>query len=267
MLYDNYKGKYKNSLDVVFIFVFIRMAHYRSIFISDVHLGVKYSRVDELLKFLKDNECETLYLVGDIIDGWALSRKWFWSNDYNVLIQKILKKSRKGTKIVYITGNHDEFLRNFDIPLVLGDIFITDEVIHTTADGKKYLVVHGDKFDGILGSMTWISHIGSFLYDIVLWGSDKLTIIRRKFGMSYWSLSHTVKYKVKEAVKFMNNFETVLADEATRQEVRGVICGHIHHACHKEINGIQYYNCGSWLEHCNVVIEHENGRLEVLTIA
>ena len=240
---------------------------YRSIFVSDLHLGIKYSRVEELLKFLKENECETLYLVGDIIDGWALKHKWYWDNNANLLIQKILRKARHGTKVVYLSGNHDEFLRFFDRPIEFGPIQIIDEIIHTTADGHKYLVIHGDKFDGVLTKMAWVSHVGAFLYDFVLWTSDKISSIRRRIGMEYWSLSHVVKFKVKSAVKFMTKFEDTLAYEAKRQKVDGVVCGHIHHACHKTIDGVEYYNCGSWLEHCDLVVEQMDGKMEVVHVA
>lgn len=241
--------------------------HYRTIWVSDVHLGLKYSRVDELLKFLKENDCETLYLVGDIIDGWALKQKWYWDANANLLIQKILQKAHTGTRIVYLTGNHDEFLRFFDRPLMFGNIEIHDEVIHTSADGKTYLVVHGDKFDGVLNQMDWISHVGSFLYDGILWLSDKISNLRRRMGMTYWSLANFVKTKVKKAVKFMTSFETVLVKEAARHNVTGVICGHIHNACHKTIDGIEYYNCGSFLEHCHVVVEHMDGRMKIIRVA
>ena len=240
---------------------------YRSIFVSDVHLGVKYSRVNELVKFLKENECDTLYLVGDIIDGWALRRKWYWTNDCNLFMQKLLRKSRHGTRIVYLAGNHDEFLRFFELPMMFGNIEVKDELIHTTANGDKYLVIHGDKFDGVLSSVQWISYLGSMLYDVVLWTSDKVNKIRRKFGMQYWSLSHLIKHSVKEAVGFMTKFETILVAEAKRQHTKGVICGHIHNACHKTIDGIEYYNCGSWLEHCNAIVEHTDGRMEIINIA
>jgi UDP-2,3-diacylglucosamine pyrophosphatase LpxH len=243
------------------------MSYYRSIFISDLHLGIKYSRVEELIKFLKENDCDTLYLVGDIIDGWALKRRWFWDNRHNLFIQKLLRKARKGTKVIYISGNHDEFLRFFEGPVVLGNIEIHNEVIHKTADGKSYLIIHGDKFDGLLNNMDWISHFGSAIYDWVLWLSDKINVWRRKFGMRYWSLSQVVKFSVKKAVKYMTNFEHALAFEAKTKGVYGVICGHVHHACHKNIDGIQYYNCGSWLEHCNVIVEHNDGRLEIINIA
>jgi UDP-2,3-diacylglucosamine pyrophosphatase LpxH len=240
---------------------------YRAIFLSDIHIGLKYSRVEELLKFLKENECDTLYLVGDIIDGWALRRKWNWDENANLLIQKLLRKARHGTKVVYLSGNHDEFFRFFERPLSFGNIEIQDELIHTTAAGKKYLVIHGDKFDGVLNKMDWISHVGSFLYDGILWLSDKISYIRRKMGKEYWSLAHEVKSKAKQAVKFMTSFENILAKEAKRHDVAGVVCGHIHHACHKTIDGIDYYNSGSWLEHCTAVVEHEDGRMEVLRIA
>ena len=240
---------------------------YKTIFISDVHIGLKYSRVDELLKFLKENECDTLYLVGDVIDGWALKRKWFWDDNANLFIQKLLRKARHGTRIIYITGNHDEFLRFFERPLKFGNIEIQDEVIHTSVDGKTYLVVHGDKFDGILSKMDWISHVGSWLYDVVLWTGGRISTIRRRMGLSYWSLAHVVKIKVKKAVKFMTKFEVALAREANRHNTTGVICGHIHQADHKLIDGIEYYNCGSWLEHCNAIVEHEDGRLEIIRVA
>jgi UDP-2,3-diacylglucosamine pyrophosphatase LpxH len=240
---------------------------YRSIFISDVHLGIKYSRVEELLKFLKANECDNLYLVGDIVDGWALKRRWYWDNNCNLLIQKILRKARHGTKVVYLTGNHDEFLRFFERPIEFGNIEVTDEVVHVLSNGDTYLVIHGDKFDGLLNNMDWISHFGSWVYDGILWLSAKLNTWRRKLGMQYWSLSHVVKFKVKEAVKYMTNFEVALAAEAKRKGVKGVICGHVHHACFKMIDGIEYYNCGSWLEHCNVIVEHMDGRLEIINIA
>ena len=151
--------------------------------------------------------------------------------------------------------------------MAFGNIEITEDVIHTTAKGVPYLVIHGDKFDGLLNKMDWISHVGSFLYDGILWLSDKISYIRRKMGKEYWSLAHEVKSKAKQAVKFMTSFENILAKEARRHNVTGVICGHIHHACHKTIDGVDYYNCGSWLEHCTAVVEHEDGRMEVLRIA
>jgi UDP-2,3-diacylglucosamine pyrophosphatase LpxH len=240
--------------------------HYRSIFISDVHLGSKYSQVDKLIEFLKNNECDTLYLVGDIIDAWALKRKWFWDNNHNLLIQKILRKSRKHTRIIYLTGNHDDFLRNFEGGLTIGDIEVCDELVYTTLKGKKYLVIHGDKFDGFLNSIAWLSHIGSMLYDVVLYINDKINWFRRKFKWQPWSLAQMVKTRTKEAVKFMTKYEDLLVNEARHQKVDGVICGHIHRACHKSIDGIEYYNCGSWIENCNAVVETVDGDLKLLNI-
>lgn len=241
--------------------------NYRTIWVSDIHLGIKYSRVEELLKFLKENECEILYLVGDVIDGWALKRKWYWDNNANLLVQKILRKSRHGTRVVYLSGNHDEFLRFIERPFSFGNIEVQEEVIHTTAKGVKYLVIHGDKFDGMLNKIKWISHLGSFFYDVILWLNVVVNKWRRKMGMQYWSLSHVIKQKVKEAVKFINHFETLLSTEAKRKNVDGVVCGHIHNACFKNIDGIEYYNCGSWLEQCNAVVEHMDGKMEIIKVA
>lgn len=241
---------------------------YKSIFISDTHLGVKYSRVDLLRKFLKENECDKLYLVGDIIDGWALSRKWHWDADYNIIIQKILRKSRKGTDVVYLSGNHDEFLRKFgEDVLDFGNVKIMESCVHTTVAGKKYLVIHGDEFDGILNSMSFISHIGSWLYDIVLYLNHKYNKIRGRFGLRHYSLAQAIKTRVKDAVKYINKFENTLTEYAKKVKVDGVICGHIHHACHKMIDDVEYWNCGSWLENkCSAIVEHEDGKLELLFI-
>lgn len=239
---------------------------YKSIFISDVHIGVKYSRVQELMEFLKNNECETLYLVGDIIDGWALGRKWYWNGDYNLFVQKILRKSRKGTKIIYLPGNHDEFLRSFGNSLDLGNIEIKNEVIHTSPNGKRYLVIHGDVFDGILSSMKFISHIGSFMYDVILHMNSFLNKVRNWFGLDYWSLSHYLKVNTKEAVKFCVKFEHTLADIAKSRGVDGVICGHIHYPCQKMINDIEYHNTGCWIELATAIVEHEDGKLELIDL-
>lgn len=239
---------------------------YKSIFISDVHLGLRYSRVKELIDFLKDNECETLYLVGDIIDGWALKGKWFWNEDYNLLVQKILRKSRKGTKVVYLTGNHDEFLRTFGDSLNLGNIEIRDDVIHESPNGKRYLIIHGDIFDGILASMPFISKLGNFLYDVILGINSVLNKVRAKFGFKYWSLSHYLKVNTKEAVNFCFKFEKALVEEAKHRKVDGVICGHIHYPCQKMIDGMEYHNTGCWIELATCIVEHNDGRLELIDL-
>ena len=239
---------------------------YKSIFISDVHLGMKYSRVKDLLNFLKDNECETLYLVGDIIDGWSLKNKWYWNADYNLLVQKLLRKSRKGTRIVYLTGNHDEFLRDFGDSLNLGNIEIMDEIIHVSPNGKKYLVIHGDIFDGILSSMKIISQIGNILYDVILKVNSIYNKIRANLGFHYWSLSHYLKVNTKEAVNFCFKFERALVEVAKHKKVDGVICGHIHYPCQKMIDGIEYHNTGCWIELATVIVEHDDGKLELIDL-
>jgi UDP-2,3-diacylglucosamine pyrophosphatase LpxH len=239
---------------------------YKSIFISDVHVGLKYARVKELIHFLKENECDTLYLVGDIIDGWALGRRWFWNDDYNLLIQKILRKSRKGTRVFYIPGNHDEFFRKFGDTLDFGNIEIVNHVIHTSPNGKRYLIIHGDQFDGLLNSMSFISKLGSFMYDVILSMNSLFNKIRRKIGMNYWSLSHFIKTNTKEAVKYCVNFEKSLVSAAIHHKTDGVICGHIHFPCQKIIGGIEYHNTGCWIELATAIVEHEDGRLELLDL-
>jgi UDP-2,3-diacylglucosamine pyrophosphatase LpxH len=239
---------------------------YKSIFVSDLHIGIKYSRIDLLIKFLKENECDNLYLVGDILDGWQLKRKWFWSNDYNLFIQKMLRKSRHGTNVVYLTGNHDDFLRKFG-ELTFGNIKVTDSVLHTTVAGKQYIVIHGDIFDSLLLSDGWISHLGSWLYDVVLWVDDKYNKIRRRFGYKNQALALSIKQMTKEAVKYMNNYEKKLVEHAISEGVTGIIAGHIHHACYKNVSGVEYWNCGSWIEgKGHAIVEHMDGRLELMHI-
>lgn len=227
---------------------------------------MKYARVKELLDFLRDNECDNLYLVGDIIDGWSLSSKWYWNADYNLLIQKILRKSRKGTNVVYLTGNHDEFLRNFGDTLDMGNIKIVDKTIHISPNGKKYLVIHGDVFDGLLSSMKFISKLGNFLYDVILWFNSWFNKFRQKCGMDYWSLSHYIKVNTKEAVKFCFKFEKALVEAAKHNNADGVICGHIHYPCQKMIDGIEYHNTGCWIELATAIVEHEDGKLELIDL-
>lgn len=243
-----------------------KINYYKSIFISDIHLGTKYAKVKELLNFLKNNEYDNLFIVGDFIDGWALKRKWYWDNDHNLLIQKLLRKSRKNTKIVYLSGNHDDFLRNLGESLLFGNIEICDELIYTAGNGKKYLVIHGDKFDGILNSMPWISHIGSVLYDVILYVDRKVNKLRSLFKKEPWSLAKSIKTKTKESLKFITKYEDILVHEAKHQKVDGVISGHIHHASSKIIDNIEYFNCGSWVENCNAVVELHDGTLKLLDV-
>lgn len=242
------------------------MAHYRSIFISDVHLGTKHSRVGKLIEFLKENESDNLFIVGDFIDGWALKRKWYWDADHNLLIQKILRKSRKGTRVIYLPGNHDEFLRDFLSFKELGGIDIVDDMVYTTANGKKYLVIHGDKFDGVLNSWSFISKFGSFLYDLILDINHFYNKLRHRFGYGYWSLSHFLKTNAKKAVEFCCKFEDALVYEAKRKGVDGVICGHIHNPKQTMIGDIEYHNTGCWVEMASAIVELEDGTLKLLEI-
>lgn len=237
---------------------------YRTIWISDVHLGTRESRVDFLLDFLKHNESDYLYLVGDIFDGWALRRSWYWNQDHNDVVQKVLRKARKGTKVVYVPGNHDEFARQF-LPLGLGRIDILERVIHTTADGRRLLVIHGDEFDGVVMNARWLSLLGSWTYVRVLRLNRWVNRVRRWLGMPYWSFSAYLKHKAKRAVQYVADFENVLANEARRSGVDGVVCGHIHHAEMREFDSdVLYANCGDWVESCTALAERMDGTLEIL---
>ena len=240
---------------------------YRSIFISDVHLGTQFSQAEKLLEFLKDNESEHLYLVGDIIDGWAIKRKFNWSQSSSDVIQKILRKARKGTDIVYITGNHDEFLRPF-IPLLLGDnLTITNEHTHHGLDGKKYFVTHGDFFDSITMNNKWITHLGDIGYDLLLYLNKRINQVRRFLSIGkYWSLSKYVKDNIKKSVSFITDFEGILSEHAKKKGYDGIICGHIHKAENKMIGDIKYLNCGDWVENCTAIVETVEGRWEILEL-
>lgn len=239
---------------------------YRSIFISDIHLGSKDSKAELLVDFLKHNTCETLYLVGDIIDGWKMQQnRMKWKQSHTNVIRKILKHSQKGTRIVYIVGNHDEFLRPF-LPFAFNfsSIEIHNQIEHIGADGKHYLVVHGDLFDGITRLAPWISFLGDRAYDIVLSFNSKFNWIRHKLGFGYWSLSKYLKYKVKKSIDFIFQFEQNLAGYCKKRGFAGIICGHIHFAEIKDIDGIIYMNDGDWVESCSALVEHHDGRFEII---
>lgn len=237
--------------------------NYRSVFISDVHLGTKMSQPELLLEFLKTVECERLYLVGDIIDGWAMHKKFYWPQMHNDVIQKMLRKARKGTDIIYLPGNHDEFLRSFGEQL-LGNIQMVDSIVHDGADGKKYLVMHGDQFDVVIKHAKWLAHLGSWAYDFLIVLNILVADLRTALNLPYWSLSAWAKYKVKTAVNFIGDFETNLANYARAKGSNGIICGHIHHANIRDINGISYMNCGDWVESCTALVEHMDGTWEII---
>ena len=236
---------------------------YRTIWISDIHLGSKGSQSEHLIEFLKYNDSEYLYLVGDIIDGWRLTKKWYWPQSHNDVIQKILRKARKGTKVFYIPGNHDEGSRSF-IGLTFGDIKIRNQAFHLTAKEKKLWVVHGDMFDHVIQHARWLAYIGDSPYTFLLWINKWFNDLRRFFNLPYWSLSQYLKLKVKKAVSFINAFETLMVKEAHRRGCDGVVCGHIHKSELKEINNLIYANDGDWVESLTALVEHKDGELEIV---
>lgn len=239
--------------------------NYRTIWISDIHLGTRGCQADALVSFLKNNNCQKLYLVGDIIDGWRMKKKIYWPQEHTNVIRRILTKAKRGTEVVYVAGNHDEFLRNFlEYKLILGNVRFVDEDIHTTASGQRFLVLHGDRFDGITRYAKWVALLGDSGYTLLLQLNIMFNWVRRKLGLGYWSLSAAVKQKVKTAVNFISNYEHALATEAKKRSVDGVICGHIHHAERKMIEDIVYANCGDWVESCTALVEHYDGTLDII---
>ena len=243
------------------------MRTYRTIFISDVHLGTKDSQADKLNNFLKHNSCDTLYLVGDIIDAWKIQQnRWRWKQSHTNVVRRVLGHAKRGTRVVFIAGNHDEFLRSM-IPygFSFGMIEIHNQIEHTGADGKRYLVIHGDLFDGITRLAPWISFLGDRAYDTVLSLNSKFNWLRHKLGFGYWSLSQYLKGRVKKAVDFIFQFEKNLAEYCKKRGFDGVICGHIHHAEIKDIDGITYMNDGDWVESCTALVEHHDGCWEIIT--
>ncbi len=238
-------------------------AGYRTVWISDVHLGTRGCNAPLLLDFLRDAECLTLYLVGDIIDGWRLRRGWYWPQAHNDLVQKLLRKARKGTRVIYIPGNHDSFARDY-VGHQFGAVDVVEEAIHETADGKRLLVVHGDEFDGIVRYARWLAVLGDHAYTLALAANHWFNRVRRRLGYPYWSLSAYLKHKVKNAVQFIGEYEHTVVEAARLRQVDGVVCGHIHHAELREADGILYANCGDWVESCTALVEHHDGRLEIL---
>jgi UDP-2,3-diacylglucosamine pyrophosphatase LpxH len=237
--------------------------HHRTLFISDTHLGTRGAKADLLADFLAHNECETLYLVGDIVDGWQLKRSWFWSAAQTRVVELILRKIEAGTKVIYVPGNHDEMFRPY-CGLALGVIEIRFEDVFETADGRKMLVVHGDSFDGIVTYAKWLAKFGAQAYETALALNTVFNRARRKLGLSYWSRSGYLKHTVKNAGAFIAKFERAVADEARMRGFDGVICGHIHHAEMKMVAGILYCNDGDWVESCTALAEDHSGRLALV---
>jgi UDP-2,3-diacylglucosamine pyrophosphatase LpxH len=237
--------------------------HYRAIFLSDIHLGTAGCKATHLLDFLRHNESDALYLVGDIIDGWALRSRFYWPQSHNDVIQKVLRKARKGTRVVYVPGNHDEVARQF-CGLQFGDVSICADAQHQLLDGRTLWVVHGDLADGVIRHAKWLAHLGDALYDWILWLNRHLNNLRTRCGFSYWSLSQFLKYKVKNAVSFISDYEQVLVREARKRGFDGVICGHIHHAQIRTVDGALYVNDGDWVESLTALVETYEGELRII---
>ena len=235
----------------------------RTAFISDIHLGTRGCQAELLLEFIRELECETLYLVGDIVDGWKLRSGWFWPQAHNDVVQKVLRLARKGVRVVYIPGNHDEVIRDF-CGVHFGGVVVARDAIHEAADGRRYLVIHGDEFDNVVQNAKWLALLGDWSYRALLALNTHFNRARRLFGLNYWSLSAFLKHRVKDAVAFIDQFETAMADEALRRGVQGVICGHIHKAEMREMGGVQYLNDGDWVESCTAIIEDFDGSMRIV---
>jgi UDP-2,3-diacylglucosamine pyrophosphatase LpxH len=236
---------------------------HRTLFLSDVHLGTRGCQAEMLLEFLKYHDAETIYLIGDIVDGWRLQSRWYWPQPHNDVVQKLLRKARKGARVVYVPGNHDEFLRKY-VGAHFGDVELLAHDIHETADGRRLLVIHGDQYDMVVRHAKWLAYLGDWAYGLALAINTGLNAVRRKLGFGYWSLSAWAKLKVKNAVNFIGTFEETLCQEAKKFDVDGVICGHIHHPEMHEKFGIAYYNTGDWVESCTAIVEHGDGRFELI---
>lgn len=240
-----------------------RFRRHRTIFISDTHLGTRGCKAEALADFLAHNECETLFLVGDIVDGWQLKRRWFWTEAQQQVVHEVLRKVDGGTRVIFVPGNHDEFARDYAGRL-FGGIEILQEAIHETADGKRFWVLHGDRFDGVIACAKWLAHLGDWAYGMALRGNDLLFAVRKRLGMPYWSLSAWLKHKVKNAVEYISRFEEIVAHEAAVRGVDGVVCGHIHHAEIRRIGDVLYLNDGDWVESCSALVEDAAGQMEIL---
>ncbi len=238
-------------------------AVYRTLFLSDVHLGTRGCQAGLLLDFLKHNDAATIYLVGDMIDGWQLKNGWYWPQAHNDVVQKLLRKVRRGVRVIYVPGNHDEFARGYT-GSVFGGVEVAGHAYHMTADNKRLLIVHGDEFDIVVHHARWLAFLGDWAYTVALWSNLWFNKVRRKLGFPYWSLSAWAKLKVKNAANFIGAFEVALAEAARRHHADGVVCGHIHHAAIRDVGGITYVNTGDFVESCTAVAEHDDGRLEIL---
>lgn len=239
--------------------------HYRAIFISDLHLGSKASRAQEISDFLKTHTCDELFLVGDIIDGWRLKNRWYFPQDHINVIRRILTASKRGTTVRYLIGNHDEVLRKYiDEDLQLGNIHLIDEYVHTGANGKSYYIIHGDQFDSLMIDKKWIMRLGDILYDLMVWANIQLNRLRGLLGMKYWSLSGYLKYRTKQAVKFIQRYEEHLVHYCHKNGYDGILCGHIHAPEMRVLEGIEYMNTGDFCDSCTAIAETHDGEFVMI---
>lgn len=237
--------------------------NYRSVFISDVHLGTRTAQAEALIDFLRTSDADTYYLVGDIIDFWKVRRGAHWPQAHNDVLQKLLRKARKGSRIVFIPGNHDEGVRDF-CGMHFGGIEIQKTAIHETVNGRRYVVMHGDEFDIVVRTAKWLAFLGDCGYEAALWLNTPVNWLRRHLGLGYWSLSAYLKYRVKQAVSYIGAYEDAVAEEARRQGADGIICGHIHHAADRQIGSVHYLNCGDWVESATAIVETSRGELNLI---
>lgn len=241
----------------------IKPLRYRTVWLSDVHLGYRGCKAEFLLDFLHSVQCDTLYLVGDIIDVWSMKRVVFWPQAHNNVLRALLGKAKHETRVVYIPGNHDALFREH-CGQVFGNISIEQQALHTTVKGKELLVMHGDEFDSVVKCNRLVSMFGSWAYDMLLMANGLVDGIRRYFGMGYWSLAGSIKHKVRNAVNYINEFEEAVALAAEKNGVDGLVCGHIHHHGIRRINDLLYCNCGDWVENCTALVERQDGELELI---
>lgn len=237
---------------------------YKTVWISDIHLGTRSCKSELLLSFLKNISTEKLYLVGDIADGWVLKQRWYWPQEHNDVVRRLLKMA-KNTEVIYIPGNHDEFIRGY-CPLSFGDVKIRTYDIHTTANGKRLVVLHGDIFDGFVTKSKIVAQLGSVLYDFIVQLNDLHHSINKKIGNDYWSLSEFIKSKTKEAIRATERFENAAFEYARLKGYDGIVCGHLHYATIKDTNGIVYVNDGDWVETCSAAVETADGTLEIVRL-
>jgi UDP-2,3-diacylglucosamine pyrophosphatase LpxH len=236
----------------------------RALFISDVHLGSRACKAEQLLDFLRHHDAETIYLVGDIVDGWQLRAAWYWPQSHNDVIQKLLRKARQGARLIYIPGNHDEFLRDY-FGTHFGGVVVTEQATHTAADGRRYVVLHGDQFDRRIRRARHFAALSDPGRMLLEGATAAVNFVRRKLDLPSWSLSGWARYKVKDALNYVRAFEEALIAEAARRRTEGIICGHVHQASIQDFPAARYINCGDWIESCSAAVEHFDGRLEIVS--